>query len=244
MGEIGSKSQQVTEYFAGLSGTRISANCNPADYVISAVATVEPDKAETAFRKSKEHLSLMEMLNEEASLPEPEKQAAIETMERTKAEVAKRRSFFREIHILTRRMVITQWRNPAYSVTRLCASLLLSIYFGILFGADKSTIEGAVLSIGSTFFLTFVLVVPMQASVVPLIADRAVLYREATSGLYSRWSYSIASLLADIPFHIVNAILMFVGFYFIVGFQRGGNRPAYFLVILFFVNWAFTSIGK
>ena len=172
-----------------------------------------------------------------------EKEAATKSMKKTKEEVAKRRSVFREVGILTRRMLITQWRNPAYSVTRLISSTLLSIYFGILFGGDKSTIEGAVLTIGSTFFLVFVLVVPMQASVVPLIADRAVLYREATSGLYSRWSYAFSSLLADIPFHALNAILMFVGFYFLVGFQLTDGRPGYFLAMIFLLNWAFTSIG-
>lgn len=115
--------------------------------------------------------------------------------------------------------------------------------FGILFGGDKSTIEGAVLTIGSTFFITFILVVPMQAAVVPLVDDRAVLYREAMSGLYSRFSYSVASLLADIPFHILNCLLMFMGFYFIAGFQLGGDRPAYFMLMMFLCNWAFTSIG-
>ena len=116
--------------------------------------------------------------------------------------------------------------------------------FGILFGADKSTIEGAILTIGSTFFLVFVLVIPMQAAVVPLVADRAVLYREATSGLYSRWSYAVSSLLADIPFHVLNCLLMFLGFYFLVDFQLTDDRPAYFIVMIFLCNWAFTSIGE
>ena len=116
--------------------------------------------------------------------------------------------------------------------------------FGILFGVDKSTIEGAVLTIGSTFFLVFVLVIPMQAAVVPLVADRAVLYREATSGLYSRWSYAVSSLLADIPFHVLNCLLMFLGFYFLVDFQLTDDRPAYFIVMIFLCNWAFTSIGE
>lgn len=226
-----------------MSGSAITANANPADYAIASVSTVAPEEAQTIFRKSKEHEDLLARLKEENDMPAAEKEAATAMMKNTKEEVAKRRSVFREVGILTRRMVITQWRNPAYSVTRLICSVLLSIYFGILFGGDKSTIEGAVLTIGSTFFLVFVLVVPMQAAVVPLIADRAVLYREATSGLYSRWSYAFASLLADIPFHVLNSILMFVGFYFIVDFQLTGDRPAYFLAMIFLLNWAFTSIG-
>lgn len=244
MGEMGHNSQQVTDYFAGLSGSPISAKANPADYVISSVSAVTPEKSQAVFKKSQEHKDLMVKLEEERDMPEKEKEAAIEMMKKTKIEVAQRRSFFRELGILTKRMLMIQWRNPAYSVTRMVCSLLLSMYFGILFGGDKSMIEGAVLTIGATFFLVFVLVVPMQAAVVPLIADRAVLYREATAGLYSRWSYAIASLLADIPFHIVNCLLMFVGFYFLVGFQVSGDCPLYFIIMIFFVNWAFTSIGE
>ena len=39
--------------------------------------------------------------------------------------------------------------------------------------------------------MTFVLVIPMQAAVIPLIEDRSVLYREAVSGTYSRFSYGL-----------------------------------------------------
>ena len=190
---------------------------NPADFVIASVSGVSPDEAQSSFASSKEQAELSAKLEEENNMNEEQKQAATELMQKAKIELGKRKSVLRELGILTRRQLITQWRNPAYSITRIICSTLLAVYFGILFGADKSTIEGAVLTIGSTFFLVFVLVVPMQAAVVPLIADRAVLYREATSGLYSRWSYAIASLLADLPFHALNCLLMFVGFYFLCG---------------------------
>jgi uncharacterized membrane protein YhfC len=55
---------------------------------------------------------------------------------------------------------------------RLIASIFVSLYMGILFISDKSEITGAVFSIGAIFFLVFVLVIPMQASVVPCIEDR------------------------------------------------------------------------
>lgn len=217
MGEMGPKSAKVISYFSQISSSSMSANSNPADFVIASVSSVTPDEAQSSFAKSKEQLELAAKLKDENSMNEEEKQAATELMQKAKVELGKRKSALRELAILTKRQLITQWRNPAYSITRIVCSTLLAVYFGILFGADKSTIDGAVLTIGSTFFLVFVLVVPMQAAVVPLIADRAVLYREATSGLYSRWSYAIASLLADIPFHVLNCLLMFVGFYFLVG---------------------------
>jgi len=40
----------------------------------------------------------------------------------------------------------------------------MSLFMGILFKGDKSSIDGAVFSIGALFFLVFVLVIPMQVS--------------------------------------------------------------------------------
>ena len=42
----------------------------------------------------------------------------------------------------------------------------------------------------------------------------------------------------------MNCILMFVGFYFICGFQSEAEREGYFIIMMFLVNWAFTSIGQ
>jgi hypothetical protein len=71
-----------------------------------------------------------------------------------------------------------------------------------------------------------------------------VLYREATSGLYSRFSYGIGQLLADVLFHILNALLMFVCFYFLVDFKREGAEMGYFILMLFLANWAVMSLGQ
>jgi ABC-type multidrug transport system permease subunit len=109
------------------------------------------------------------------------------------------------------------------------SSALMAFYIGLLFEGDKSDITGAVFSIGAIFFLVFVLVIPMQAAVVPLVEDRAVLYRETVSGTYSRISYGLGQVVADQPFHMLNTLLMFVCFYYLSIFDSLGKK----LVTLF-----------
>lgn len=127
---------------------------------------------------------------------------------------------------------------------RMASSIIMSLFLGILFFGDKSQLQGAVFSIGAIFFLVFVLVIPMQATVVPLVEDRAVLYRETVSGCYSRISYGIGQLIADQPFHAVNCLFMFVCFYFLVGFKLGGGEIGYFILMLYLSNWVIQSMGQ
>jgi hypothetical protein len=84
----------------------------------------------------------------------------------------------------------------------------------------------------------------MQATVVPLIEDRAVLYRESVSGLYSRISYGLGQLAADIPFHMLNTLVMFVCFYFLAGFRQESDLMGYFILMLFMANWVVMSLGQ
>lgn len=99
-------------------------------------------------------------------------------------------------------------------------------------------------SLTSHYILLSTTLQPMQAAVVPLIEDRAVLYRETMSGTYSRLSYGIGQLLADQPFHAINAICMFICFYFLVDFRRSGEEVGYFILMLYLSNAVINSIGQ
>ncbi len=70
------------------------------------------------------------------------------------------------------------------------------------------------------------------------------LYRETVSGCYSRISYGIGQFLADQPFHAVNTVLMFVCFYFLVGFKIERDEIYYFLLLLYMSNIVIQSMGQ
>lgn len=235
MGEMGPKSATVLNHFKKLGNADPPPSCNPADYVLAALTAVEPDVAVSKFEGSDEKKLIHDAVDSDSKL---------EATEHPEHHYSRVNSTFKEIMLVSQRQFITQWRNPAYCFMRLISSVLVSIYMGVLFFGDKTDINGAVFSIGAIFFFVFVLVIPMAASVVPLIEDRAVLYRETVSGTYSRLSYGIGSLIADIPFHILNTVLMFTSFYFLVGFRLEGPLIGYFLAMLFLSNWVITSIGQ
>lgn len=236
MGEMGPSSEVVVKYFATLSNQEPPERCNPADYVLEVLNGMEPDDAKEAFNESESHKILDEAIQ---IATKADKSSAA-----PKIDLRRPNNPIQEIILLTKRQLVAQWRNPSYCFMRITMSVVVSVYMGLLFFGDKTQLSGAVSSIGAIFFLVFILVIPMQAAVVPLIEDRAVLYREAVSGTYSRFSYGVGQLLADIPFHLLNTVLMWACFYFLVEFQIGGGAMGYFLLQLFLANWVITSLGQ
>jgi len=243
-GPMGENSETVLDYFSSLpEAGPITSNSNPADYILSVVGAMEPENVAESYLQSDAHKDIVAQVDED--LATEAKTVAGETaFDEVRKEIREKRNFFRELLLLTKRHFWTQWRNPSYSLMRMISSFFVSLYMAILFKGDKSEITGAVFTIGAIFFLVFILVIPMQSSVVHLIEDRAVMYREVTSGLYTRYAYGLGQLLSDIPFHAFNTAIMFVMFYFIVDFQREPELIGYFIVMTFASNWAIMSLGQ
>ncbi|KAL9190425.1 hypothetical protein ACHAXT_007636 [Thalassiosira profunda] len=233
MGESGAP---LLEHFGTLADKPVPETCNPADFCLAVLARMTPDDAQAAFDGSDLNKALLKSIFDEIEKSRGSDPPSIAS-ERPNKPLA-------ELWLLTKRQMIVQWRNPSYCFMRMTASIVVSFFLGILFFGDKSQLQGAVFSIGAIFFLVFVLVIPMQATVVPLVEDRAVLYRETVSGCYGRISYGLGQLLADQPFHAANCLLMFVAFYFMVGFKMGGGEIGYFILMLFGANWVIQSMGQ
>lgn len=235
MGEAGPKSSTILPYFQSLSrGVSASRDCNPADYCLAVLNDTAPTAAETYFLDSDVSKSLSDRIKDQVASPRAPPSMDVKRVNNP----------FVEIGLLTVRHFVVQWRNPSYCFMRILSSMTMSLYIGILFSGDKSVLSGAVFSIGAIFFLVFVLVIPMQAAVVPLVEDRAVLYRETVSGTYGRFAYGLGQLLADQPFHILNTVIMWIFFYFLVDFRRTAGEMGYFILMLYLSNWVIQSLGQ
>lgn len=233
MGESGAP---LLNHFSKLAGKSLPERCNPADFCLAVLDDMTPDAAQTAFDQSAISTALVDSIHDEMERGRETEPPAI-SKERAN-------NFFSEVILLTKRHTIVQWRNPSYCFMRMTSSIIMSLFLGILFYGNKTILSGAVFSIGAIFFLVFVLVIPMQATVVPLVEDRAVLYRETVSGCYGRISYGIGQLLSDQPFHAINTLFMFICFYFLVEFKLSGEAIGYFILMLYLSNWVIQSLGQ
>ena len=236
-GELGANSEKLLVYFSSLSGEEPPSSVNPADYVLSVLDEGSADDAVAAFKES----SLFKQID---SAIDTDIKCAEEQGPTTTIGGNPGLPFCTEFGLLFRRQFLVQWRNPSYSFMRMSVSAGATFILGLLFFDIQKNIQGAIFSIAAIFFMTFVLVIPMQAAVIPMIEDRAVLYRETVSGTYKRFTYGLGQLFADLPFHIINTLIMFAIIYYLVGFRPGWAYVGYFLFMLFLANWCVMSMGQ
>jgi len=242
-GPMGVGSDAIFSHFGGIPGALPPLDsCNPADYVLDVVNKVGGDVAVPYYAKSVRSEEVMTDIR--ADIQIATEGVIGDGPEALPTSAEHTRTLFTEYGLLIKRHILCEWRNPSYSFMRMIFCFGASLFLGILFNGISNNIQGAVFSIAAIFFLVFVLVIPMQAAVIPLIEDRAVLYRETMGGMYSRLSYGFGQLAANIPFHIINTFLMFIAIYFLVGFRMEGNYVGYFLFMLFLSNWVVMSMGQ
>lgn len=194
-GPLGQKSTTLLKYFSNMSGEDPPATVNPADFVLGVLDNGSPDDAVSSFSACEMAQNISAAIDSDIDGARGKKPLLIQ---------GNKRSFCTELALLVKRQFLVQWRNPSYSFMRMTVSAGACLILGLLFFKIEHNIQGAVFAISAIFFMTFVLVIPMQSAVIPLIEDRSVLYRETVSGTYSRLSYGLGQLIADLPFHAVN----------------------------------------
>mmetsp|Transcript_26383 Transcript_26383/g.42760 ORF Transcript_26383/g.42760 Transcript_26383/m.42760 type:complete len:1559 (+) Transcript_26383:78-4754(+) len=238
-GAIGPASRDVLEYFANESPVAYEESTNPADYILHAVDEMSRSEtsAPVAWLTSSQGQQETREISADFELISSCRDA--ESVEKVSYP-----GFFTQYGLLVKRQFLCEWRNPTFTTMRLMCSVFGGIFLGLLFFNLGNDLDGAILAVAAVFYSVFLFVTPMQASVVPLIEDRAVLYRETVSGTYSHFAYGFAHLTANIPFHVLNAVLFFACFYFLTGLGRTSDQMGYFVLLLFLVNWVLVTLGQ
>ncbi|QUC23777.1 uncharacterized protein UV8b_08018 [Ustilaginoidea virens] len=138
-----------------------------------------------------------------------------------------------QLQVVCRRMFRAYWRSPNYLFTRLFSHLALASITGLsYFSLDDSRS-----SLQYTVFVVF------QATALPVLLTsqvgvmfhmkRDLFFREASSKMYSPWTFATAMIVAEVPCSVLCAIVFFACLYFLPGLDATPSRAGYqFLMIL------------
>ena len=136
-------------------------------------------------------------------------------------------SYMTQFLLLMKRIHLTYWRTPSYTVVRHLLMLLLALIFGSAFPQQEYSTYIAAMSRSAVIYVTTLFCgILAMLSVGPVInPERPVFYREQQSRMYAVWVYALTLVLIEVSafyfcftrfYILLDTIpaLSFVGIYF------------------------------
>lgn len=156
--------------------------------------------------------------------------------------------------MLMQKYVAFYWRAPHYNFTRVMMTLIIALIYGLVYlneakalragseSADQGTIQNI---LGLMFSLAIFNGMFNCMTVMPVIfGERTVYYRHRAASMYNPWTLSFAQGVVEIPYLLVQAIVMVVMVYWMVGFQASAWKFFYFLLMFFLSVTLYTFLGQ
>jgi len=135
------------------------------------------------------------------------------------------------------------WRAPNYNFVRIIITLSIALIYGLTYlnegkaldpgseSADFATVQNIM---GLIFSMAIFNGMFNCMTVMPLISsERSVFYRESAASMYAPRAVALAQGVAELPYLAVQAIVMVVITYWMVGFQPVAWKFFYFMLMFF-----------
>uniref|UniRef100_A0A0E0HWS2 ABC transporter domain-containing protein n=1 Tax=Oryza nivara TaxID=4536 RepID=A0A0E0HWS2_ORYNI len=130
---------------------------------------------------------------------------------------------------------LSYWRSPSYNLVRIVFITISCIVFGALFWqqGDINHIndqQGLFTILGCLYGTTLFTGINNCQSVMPFVSiERSVVYRERFAGMYSPWAYSLAQVAMEIPYVLVQILLIMFIAYPMIGYAWTAAKFFWFM---------------
>ncbi|CAL9110514.1 unnamed protein product, partial [Musa textilis] len=242
-GPIGKHSSKIIEYFEATGVPRIRDNYNPATWMLEVTTTSMEMQLGVNFAKIYEESSLYKDSKElvkRLSTPAPDlKDLSFPTRYPRNSWVQFKACLWKQY--------LSYWRSPSYNLVRISFTLVSSIIFGLIFWQHGKTInnqQDLFNMLGSMFVATVFTGINNCSSVLPFVSiERAVLYRENFAGMYSPWAYSLAQVVIELPYVLIEVVLFMVVAYPAIGYYWTVYKFFWFFYTMFCTLLYFIYLG-
>ncbi|CAN7013037.1 hypothetical protein IGI04_012326 [Brassica rapa subsp. trilocularis] len=219
-GPLGQHSSNVIEYFMRIPGVpKMKENTNPATWLLDITSRSSEDKIGVDLAQIYKESSLFK-----------ENNIVIEQMRGTSSGTEELTSLTRyaqtgwgQFKACLWKQHLSYWRNPSYNLTRILFMCLTSLICGVLFWqkANKINTQQDLFNVlGSMYTVVLFTGINNCSTVLFCIAtERNVFYRERFAQMYNSWAYSLAQVLVEIPYSLVQSILCMAILYPMVGYH-------------------------
>lgn len=252
-GPVGENGKAVVDYF-GSQGTHCPEGKNVAEFLIEQGARRESREFwNEAWLKSDEHKALIQEVQdikrERAEVTSEDKALVDEFAAPLSAQIS----------LLTKRMFITQWRQPSYIYGKLFTAVVIGIFNGFTFYKLGNTIEDMQSRMFTCFLILLIPPTVLNAVLPKFFMDRSLWEaREYPSRIYGWVAFCTASIIAEIPGSLLAGLIYWLLWYWPTGLPGDSSTSGYVFLMtsLFFLfqsSWgqwicafapSFTVIGN
>ncbi|KAJ4721744.1 Pleiotropic drug resistance ABC transporter [Melia azedarach] len=243
-GPLGKHSNEIIEYFEGISGVpKIRNNYNPATWVLEVTSSSAEAEFGVDFAKIYKD-SVLYQNNKELikhlSTPPPGSTDLYFPTRFSQNAWGQFKSCLWKQHL-------SYWRSPSYNLSRILQTIAASFIFGVLFwnqGKKINNQQSLFNVLGSLYTSVIFLGINNSASVLPHVAmERTVMYREKFAGMYSPWAYALAQVIVEVPYLLVQAVAYVIITYPMVGYFWSAYKVFWMFYGMFCVMLTFNYFG-
>ncbi|KAI5464881.1 ABC-2 type transporter-domain-containing protein [Mariannaea sp. PMI_226] len=142
--------------------------------------------------------------------------------------------FSHQLKVVSARMFRSFWRSPNYLFTRLFNHVAVAVLTGLTYlnlDDSRSSLQYRVFVIFQVTVLPALIITQVE---VMFHIKRALFFREASSKMYSAFTFAVSIIAAEMPYSILCAVAFYLPLYFMPGFQTDPSRAGYqfFMVLL------------
>jgi len=216
--------EKIADYFEGKGFPQYEKGVNVADYALdcSVAGQIEGKTPSEIWAESEEHLSMLVRAGESVENP-----GEIPTVN-----IKELPGIFTQFNILLKRMMLDRLRSRSDLKTRFRVMLCMSLVIGWVFWQCKNDQAGVSSRLAGLFLNVALTGFASALNVPTMIKSRNWIFRERSSKMWSVLPFVVARSLTQIPFVLVDSILLGLPAYFMRGDSNDIDRISYFLLII------------
>lgn len=242
-GPLGEHCSTALNYFAQHAEPCKIPEENPAEYLLATVGAgsrsqVTADWAQI-WLESKEKREREKRLQTNQESPAPEEPR--ETLYAT--------SLIYQLQVVLQRTWLWYWREPQYFSAKLWLNLSNGLLNGLTYLNIPSTQQGAYNRV-FTIFMSFLMGPPLGLALQPRFAAfrDIFVYREKASRSYSWIIFVVSTIIVELPFTLITALVYWLLWYYPAGLQQdaahaGYSLLCYWLLHVFIVSLSFLIVA-
>ncbi|KAI5799098.1 ABC-2 type transporter-domain-containing protein [Peziza echinospora] len=241
-GDIGKDAKVLLDYFHR-NGADCPPDANPAEWMLDAVgAGAQPRIGDRDWKDIWKESPELANVKEEIKALKAKRIAAAGNNDIKTDEYAT--PFLYQLQLVMRRTNLSFWRSPNYGFTRLVNHIVLGLLTGLCF----LRLDNSSSSLQYRIFVIFqVIVLPaiIISQVEPMYDNaRRIFYREQSSKMYSHYVFSLAQVIAEMPYSILCAFCFYVTLYFPPGLSTVADRAGYQFFIILIMEVFSVTLGQ